>query len=92
MVNEVDRHSNQLNDMVPGMVHMSGELKELRKQAKVNQEVILGLARNLDRYYTMIAAMEDRLRVAEQRLERTVGADDEQMDMDADYETGESTA
>lgn len=81
------------------MRNMSGELKELRKQGKVNQEVILGLARNLDRYYTMIAAMEDRLRVAEeyhrvaeQRLERTVGADDEQMDMDADYETGESTA
>jgi hypothetical protein len=59
MVNEVDRHSNQLNDMVPGMRNMSGELKELRKQGKVNQEVILGLARNLDRYYTMIAAMED---------------------------------
>lgn len=89
---DVEWHTHQLNDLVPSMINLSDEIQNLRRQIKVKEEVIIGLARNLDRTWKMLEGFERRLHEAEERLKQSGMADKENVNTVADSDIGESVA
>lgn len=75
MQGEVARHTQQLNDILPGLQLYEDALRSLQRELQVNQNVVIGLARRLDEKGYAINDLEERLRKVEDLLAVRVDAE-----------------